>query len=290
MEDLNLHFTGDFHAIAAANNMLAAFVDRHIFYGNELQDRPAPRHLAPGGRHERPPPAQHHHRPRRPHARHPARDRLRHRGRLRGDGDHGHGHLAAGPAQADRRDHGRLRRRRRAGHGRADGLRRRHDGAAEGRAEAQPDPDAGGPALLHAHRAVRQHRPRQQLDRGRPGRPQAGRLPDHRGRLRQRPGHGEVHGHRLPRGRVRAQRGRDRGHRQGAQAPRRARGRSPQLGRRQPAGDRGGLGRTWPATSSTPRSSACPAWSPPTASPATPTRRSRWCRSWRSITAPTRRC
>ena len=35
MEDLNLHFTGDFHAIAAANNMLAAFVDRHIFYGNE---------------------------------------------------------------------------------------------------------------------------------------------------------------------------------------------------------------------------------------------------------------
>src|SRR5690348_11554180 len=35
MEDLNLHFTGDFHAIAAANNMLAAFIDRHLFYGNE---------------------------------------------------------------------------------------------------------------------------------------------------------------------------------------------------------------------------------------------------------------
>jgi formate--tetrahydrofolate ligase len=40
MEDLNLHFTGDFHAVAAANNMLAAFVDRHMFYGNELRIDP----------------------------------------------------------------------------------------------------------------------------------------------------------------------------------------------------------------------------------------------------------
>jgi formate--tetrahydrofolate ligase len=40
MEDLNLHFTGDFHAIAAANNMLAAFVDRHLFYGNECRIDP----------------------------------------------------------------------------------------------------------------------------------------------------------------------------------------------------------------------------------------------------------
>ena len=36
MEDLNLHFTGDFHAIAAANNMLSAFIDAHIFHGNKL--------------------------------------------------------------------------------------------------------------------------------------------------------------------------------------------------------------------------------------------------------------
>src|SRR3954464_5932634 len=36
MEDLNLHFTGDFHAVAAANNMLAAFIDRHLLHGNEL--------------------------------------------------------------------------------------------------------------------------------------------------------------------------------------------------------------------------------------------------------------
>jgi formate--tetrahydrofolate ligase len=36
MEDLNLHFTGDFHAVAAANNMLSAFIDAHIFHGNAL--------------------------------------------------------------------------------------------------------------------------------------------------------------------------------------------------------------------------------------------------------------
>jgi formate--tetrahydrofolate ligase len=35
MEDINLHFTGDFHAIATANNLLAAMVDNHIYYGNE---------------------------------------------------------------------------------------------------------------------------------------------------------------------------------------------------------------------------------------------------------------
>lgn len=36
MEDINLHFTGDFHAIGAANNLLAAIIDNHIFQGNEL--------------------------------------------------------------------------------------------------------------------------------------------------------------------------------------------------------------------------------------------------------------
>jgi formate--tetrahydrofolate ligase len=36
MEDLNLHFTGDIHAIGAANNLLAAMVDAHILHGNEL--------------------------------------------------------------------------------------------------------------------------------------------------------------------------------------------------------------------------------------------------------------
>lgn len=37
MEDINLHFTGDFHAISAANNLLAALLDNHIHQGNLLQ-------------------------------------------------------------------------------------------------------------------------------------------------------------------------------------------------------------------------------------------------------------
>ena len=41
MEDINLHFTGDFHAIGAANNLLAAMLDNHIFQGNELNVDPA---------------------------------------------------------------------------------------------------------------------------------------------------------------------------------------------------------------------------------------------------------
>ena len=36
MEDLNLHFTGDFHAITSANNLLAAMLDNHIMQGNAL--------------------------------------------------------------------------------------------------------------------------------------------------------------------------------------------------------------------------------------------------------------
>ena len=36
MEDLNLHFTGDLHAITAANNLLAAMIDAHLLQGNEL--------------------------------------------------------------------------------------------------------------------------------------------------------------------------------------------------------------------------------------------------------------
>ncbi|HXG79745.1 MAG TPA: formate--tetrahydrofolate ligase [Methyloceanibacter sp.] len=36
MEDINLHFTGDFHAIGAANNLLAAMIDNHVYWGNQL--------------------------------------------------------------------------------------------------------------------------------------------------------------------------------------------------------------------------------------------------------------
>ncbi len=40
MEDLNLHFTGDFHAVTSANNLLAALIDNHIQQGNELEIDP----------------------------------------------------------------------------------------------------------------------------------------------------------------------------------------------------------------------------------------------------------
>jgi formate--tetrahydrofolate ligase len=36
MEDINLHFTGDFHAVGAAHNLLSALIDNHIYWGNEL--------------------------------------------------------------------------------------------------------------------------------------------------------------------------------------------------------------------------------------------------------------
>lgn len=40
MEDINLHFTGDFHAITCANNLLCSFIDNHIFQGNTLNINP----------------------------------------------------------------------------------------------------------------------------------------------------------------------------------------------------------------------------------------------------------
>jgi formate--tetrahydrofolate ligase len=40
MDEINLHFTGDFHAITTANNALAAFIDNHLHHGNELRIDP----------------------------------------------------------------------------------------------------------------------------------------------------------------------------------------------------------------------------------------------------------
>jgi formate--tetrahydrofolate ligase len=37
MEDINLHFTGDLHAMTSANNLLSAMIDNHIYFGNELK-------------------------------------------------------------------------------------------------------------------------------------------------------------------------------------------------------------------------------------------------------------
>ncbi len=35
MEEINLHFTGDFHAITSAHNLLSAMIDNHVYWGNE---------------------------------------------------------------------------------------------------------------------------------------------------------------------------------------------------------------------------------------------------------------
>ena len=47
MEDINLHFTGDFHAITSAHNLLSAMIDNHIYWGNALEIDDPPRE--PGG-------------------------------------------------------------------------------------------------------------------------------------------------------------------------------------------------------------------------------------------------
>ena len=107
---LNLHFTGDIHAIGAANNLLSAMLEAHILHGNELGDRPADGQLAPLRRHERPRAARRRDRPRRPRERLRPRDRLRHHRRLRGDGDRRGRARPLRPAQAARRDHRRATR------------------------------------------------------------------------------------------------------------------------------------------------------------------------------------
>ena len=57
MEDINLHFTGDMHAIGAANNLLAALLDNHIHQGNALGIDRAADHLETLRGYERPPAA-----------------------------------------------------------------------------------------------------------------------------------------------------------------------------------------------------------------------------------------
>jgi formate--tetrahydrofolate ligase len=46
MEDMNLHFTGDFHAITSAHNLLSALIDNHIYWGNDSASTSA---ASPGG-------------------------------------------------------------------------------------------------------------------------------------------------------------------------------------------------------------------------------------------------
>ena len=171
MEDLNLHFTGDIHAIGAANNLLAAIVEAHVLQGNplgidplsitwrrcvDINDR-ALREIVVGlgGRANgvRPP------------------DGLRHHRRVRGDGDRRRLARPRRPAATARRDHRRAARSR-ASRSTAEQLRAAgvDDGRPQGRAQAEPRPDARGPACACPLRPLRQHRARQQLADRRPRR------------------------------------------------------------------------------------------------------------------------
>ena len=198
MEDINLHFTGDFHAIGAANNLLAALLDAHIQNGNELgidvrkitwkrvvdmNDRQL-RHIVDGLG-----------------------------GKAHGvPREDGFDITVASEVMAifclatsitDLKE--RLGRivvgytlRRQTGHGPRSEGRRRHGRAAEGRPEAEPRADAGGHPGLRPRRSLRQHRPRLQLHHGHAHGHGARRLLRHRGRFRRRSGRGEVPRHQVP--------------------------------------------------------------------------------------------
>ena len=212
MEDINLHFTGDFHAIGVANNLLAALIDNHIHHGNalgidvrritwkrvvDMNDR-ALRDItiALGG----------------PANGYPRQD--------------GFDIVVASevmaifclaesigrPEGAPREDRRRLYARPEAGPCGRSRRAGRDDGAAAGRAQAEPRADAREQPRVHPRRSVRQHRARLQLGDRDQGGAQARRLRRHRGRLRRRPGRREIHRHQVPQirpaaGRLRA--GRD---------------------------------------------------------------------------------
>ena len=281
MEDLNLHFTGDIHAIGAANNLLAAMLEAHILHGNALGIDP----LSVGWRRCV-----------------DINDRAL-RTVVVGVGGRANGYVresgfditAASEVMAivavardlhdlraaARLDHGRVHLRGRARARRAAAGGRRDDRAAQGRDEAEPRADARRSAGARPLRPVREHRARQQLARRRPRCAEARRLRRHRVRLRLRHGDGEVPQHRLPGRRPQPERGRPRRDRKGAEAPRRRAGRRSgrdRTRRREP--------RAPPRDH--PRSSASGPSSRSTASPATRTRRSSSSVGSRSSTARTR--
>jgi formate--tetrahydrofolate ligase len=159
MEDINLHFTGDFNAIALAHNLLAALIDNHIHHGNalgfdlrrivwrrvmDMNDRALRSTvIALGG----------------PGNGFPREDGFRHRRGVRG---HGHllpGHLAARSEGAAGPDHRGLHPRPETDSRRRPAGARRDGGAAEGRDQAEPGADAGEQPGHHPRRTVCQYRP-----------------------------------------------------------------------------------------------------------------------------------
>ena len=227
MEDINLHFTGDFHAITSANNLLAAMLDNSIYWGNPHGDRSAPRDVAPRAGHERSGAARDRQLARRRRQRLPARGRLRHHRGIGSDGDLLPRLRRERSAPAPGQHHRRLHARQEAGARlRSEGAGR-DDGGAERRAGAQPGADAGRHAGVHPWRTVREYRAWLQLGAGHHDGLEARRLRGHGSRLRRRPRRREVPRHQVPQGRPRAGMRGARGHDPRAQdARRREEGRS----------------------------------------------------------------
>ena len=204
MEDINLHFTGDFHAITSAHNLLAALVDNHIYWGNALgidSRRVAWRRVMD------------------------MNDRaLREIVCSLGGVANGYpreagfditvaSEVMAIFCLAKDLDDLKTRlgniivalyARPQTGARPRPQRPRRHGGAAEGRDRAQPGADAGRHARLRPWRAVRQHRAWLQFGVGDDHRAEARRLRRHRGRLRRRSRCGEIPRHQVPQGRAEA--------------------------------------------------------------------------------------
>ena len=227
MADINLHFTGDFAAIAAANNLLAALIDNHVHHGNELDidvrsvtwkrvvdinDR-ALREIVVG---------------------------------LGGDAngyprEDGFDIVVASELMAIfclTESWADLKRRIGdivIGYTRGKQPVTARELQADGamavllRDALAPEPgaDPRARAGVRARRPVRQHRARLQLGDGHPGRPAAGRLRGHRGRLRRRPRRGEVRRHQVPQVRAATRRRGGGGDGARAEVPRRRRGGRP---------------------------------------------------------------
>ena len=259
MEDINLHFTGDFHAIGAANNLLAAMVDNHIYWGNELgiDSRRVTwrRGLDMNDR--------------------ALRSIVSSLGGVANGFPREDGFdivvasevmaifcLASDLADLKRRLGnivvGQTRAREPVRAERAEGGRR-DGGAAEGRDRAEPRADAGEQPGLHPWRAVRQHRAWLQLGDRDEDRAEAGRLRRDRGRVRGRSRRREVLRHQVPQGRAEAGRGGRRRHRAGAQDAWRRAAR-PAARRRTSRRSKPGSP-TWRGISKTCAASACRRWS-----------------------------
>ena len=273
MEDLNLHFTGDIHAITSANNLLAAMLDAHLMHGNGLGIDPLTitwrRCLDMNDR--------------------ALRDMvISLGGKTNGyPRQTGFDITAASETMAIvavSRDLADLRRRLGAitvgattrvhRHGRRPAGCRIDGGDPERRAEAEPRADARGPAGVRPLRAVRERRARQQLAGRRPDRAQAGELVVTEGGFASDMGLEKFLDIVCRLGRARAERRRPRRDRAGARA---ITGRRPRA-RARP---------TSRATSASRTSSACSPSSPSTASRPTPTRTSRRCGGSRSSSART---